>query len=126
MSTDHPFPDLPDVDPFGSEDSRFWELIAQQGYAGTPMNFRVTLECQDAATADSLVAYLRTASYERVDVRQEHPDPSAAPVWQIVAHTGVRPLTHEYFFSLRRSLAETIQHFRCRFHSFTGSKGRAA
>jgi len=40
--------------------------------------------------------------------------------WEIVAHTGVRPLTEDWFFSIRQLIADAILQFRCHCRSFNG------
>src|SRR5438128_5896708 len=120
MSSQSPSPDPGDLDSLGpAESRRFWELIVSAGHHKAPTDFRITLECADAETAERVAAYLRVAPYQVVDVHKSDVDSDEAPFWEVVAHTGVRPLDEEYFLGLRQSIADTVRQFGCRFRSFS-------
>jgi hypothetical protein len=127
MSPQPPSRDADDLGTLGPEESRrFWDLIVQAGHHHSPMDFRFTLECQDPTSAQRVAAHCRAADYERVDVHKGDARPDNPAFWEVVVHTGVRPLDEQYFLRLREWIGDTAKRFECRFRSFTGSKGRAA
>ena|SRR6185295_6212490 len=118
MAPEPPFPDPDEAAWYGPEHTRrSWELICRHGNHGARWIIDVRFECADASTAERLATHLQ-AAFEQVELRQR--EPSTPSPWEIVAHTGVRPLTEDWFFSIRQLIADAILHFRCHCRSFNG------
>ena len=90
------------------------------------MDVRVVLECRSARTAQRLASHLRASSFDTVNVHAVDPRPSKPSVWQVIGEMDTRPLTEEFFLSVRQTILQVLQEFACTFRSFSASRGRAA